>query len=76
MNHSLMKEYKVVLYQEGVVGSLLLGQSKVNPMQFSEFLNANAEEGWRVVTMEKDIRRMFLFFSREAFLVVMERERP
>jgi hypothetical protein len=74
-NGSLMKEYKVVLYQEGIVGSLFLGQSKVNPVRFSEFLNENAEEGWRVVTMEKDIRRMFLFFAREAFLVVLEREK-
>jgi hypothetical protein len=27
-----------------------------------------------VITMEKDIRRMLLFFRREAFMVVMERE--
>jgi len=69
-----MKEYKVVIYQEGMIGSLILGQSKVDPVRFSEFLNSNAIEGWRVVTMEKDIRRMLLFFKREAFLVLMERE--
>lgn len=69
-----MKEYKVVIYQEGMLGSLILGQSKVDPVRFSEFLNSNAMEGWRVVTMEKDIRRMLLFFKREAFLVLMERE--
>jgi hypothetical protein len=70
-----MKEYKVVLYQEGMLGSLLLGSSKVDPVRFSEFLNKNAQDGWRVVTMEKDIRRMFLFWNREAYLVVMERDR-
>ena len=70
-----MKEYKVVIYQEGMLGSLILGQSKVDPVRFSEFLNSNAIEGWRVVTMEKDIRRMLLFFKREAFLVLMEREK-
>ena len=70
-----MKEYKVVIYQEKMLGSLILGQSKVDPIRFSEFLNANAEDGWRVVTMEKDIRRMLLFFQREAFMVVMERDR-
>ncbi len=69
-----MKEYKVVIYQEGLLGSLLLGQSKVDPVRFSEFLNSNANDGWRVVTMEKDIRRMLLLFKREAFMVVMERE--
>ncbi len=69
-----MKQYKVVIYQEGMLGSLLLGASKVNPLKFSEFLNSNARDGWRVVTMEKDIRRMLLLWKREAYLVVMERD--
>ncbi len=69
------KEYKVVLYRENMLGSLFLGSSKVDPERFSAFLNRNAAEGWRVVTMEKENRRMLLFFDREAFLVVMERDR-
>jgi hypothetical protein len=68
-------EYKVVIYQEGMLGSLLLGGSKVNPLKFTEFLNQNAREGWRVQTMEKDNRRMLLFFSREAYVVILGRER-
>jgi hypothetical protein len=68
-----MIEYKEVIYQEGMLGSLLLGQSKVNPVKFSEFLNTNAQDGWEVVTMEKDVRRMLLFFSREGYVVVMKR---
>jgi hypothetical protein len=67
-------EYKVVVYQEGMLGSLLLGGSKVDPVRFSEFLNHNAIKGWRVQTMEKDIRRMLLFFKREAYVVVLGRE--
>ena len=70
------REYKVVLYREGMLGSLFLGSSKVDPERFSEFLNRNAAMGWRVVTMEKESRRMMLFFEREAFLVVMERDKP
>ena len=68
-------EYKVVIYRENILGSLFLGASKVDPVRFSEFLNRNGEDGWKVVTMEKEERRMLLFFSREAFLVVMEREK-
>jgi hypothetical protein len=68
-----MKQYKVVVYREGMLGSLFLGSSKVDPQRFSEFLNKNAAEGWRVVTMEKDIRRMLLLWKREAYLVVMEK---
>tara|TARA_B100000963_G_C22283765_1_gene518318 strand:+ start:380 stop:589 length:210 start_codon:yes stop_codon:yes gene_type:complete len=66
-------EYKVVIYQEGMLGSLLLGGSKVDPIRFSQFLNVQAQQGWRVQTMEKDIRRMLLFFKREAYVVVMGR---
>lgn len=69
-----MKQYKTVIYQEGMLGSLLFGASKVNPVKFSDFLNKNAQEGWRVVTMEKDIRRMMLFFKREAYVVILEKE--
>ena len=68
-------EYKVVIYQEGMLGSLLLGEAKVNPVKFSEFLNKNAEEGWIVKTMEKDIRRMLLLWKREAYVVILEREK-
>jgi len=70
-----MYEYKVVIYQEGMLGSLILGQSKVNPVRFSEFLNANAEEGWEVTTMEKDVRRMLLFFKREGYVVILRRKK-
>ena len=70
-----MTEYKAVIYQEGMLGSLLLGQSKVNPVKFSEFLNLNARAGWEVVTMEKDIRRMLLLWKREGYVVILKREK-
>lgn len=70
-----MLEYKAIIYQEGILGSLILGQSKVDPVRFSKFLNINADEGWEVVTMEKDNRRMLLFWSREGYIVIMKRER-
>lgn len=66
-------EYKVAVYRESMLGSLFLGGSKVDPVKFSEFLNRNGEEGWEVVSMEREIRRMLLFFSREAFLVIMKK---
>ena len=67
-------EYKVVIYQESLLGSLFLGSSKVNPVRFSAFLNQNAAEGWRVQTMEKDVRRMLLFWKREAYVVILSKE--
>ena len=58
-----------------MLGSLLLGQSKVDPVKLTEFLNTNASEGWKVVTMDKDQRRMLLFFKREALVIIMERDK-
>lgn len=57
-----------------MLGSLLLGASKVDPVRFTDFLNKNAAQGWRVVTMEKDIRRMLLLWKREAYVVILERD--
>ncbi len=68
-------EYKVVLYTEGLFGSIFLGESKVDPERLAEFLNVEAAKGWRVKTMERENRRTLLFFNREAFLIVMEREK-
>lgn len=70
-----MMEYKVVLYRESLLGSLLLGESKVDTKKFSNFLNTHAEDGWEVVTMEKEKRRALIFFSREAFLVILRRKK-
>ncbi|WP_309498083.1 DUF4177 domain-containing protein [Sulfurovum sp.] len=75
MNNKPDVEYKAIIYQESMLGSLFLAGAKVDPLKFSEFLNNNAKNGWRVVTMEKDIRRMLLFFKREAYVVLMEREK-
>jgi hypothetical protein len=70
-----MKEYQVLLYKEGMLGSFLFSSSKVNPERFGNYLNSQAAEGWRVVAIEREIRRMLLFWKREAFLVIMERDR-
>ncbi|MDB5490699.1 MAG: hypothetical protein JWO78_548 [Micavibrio sp.] len=68
------REYKVVIYREPLLGSMFLGGSRVDPVRYSEFLNKNAADGWRVITMEREQRRELLFWKREAFLTIMERE--
>lgn len=67
-------EYKVAIYREPLLGSIFLQGSKVNPVKYSEFLNKNGADGWRVKTMERERRRELLFFSREAFVTILERE--
>lgn len=71
-----MKEYKVIVYREGLLGSILLQGSRVDPVKYTNFLNENAQQGWRVITMERESRRELLFFKREAFLTILERDVP
>lgn len=67
-------EYKVTIYREPLLGSVFLGGSRVDPERYSNFLNKNAKEGWKVITMERELRRELIFFKREAFLTILERE--
>ena len=70
-----MKEYKIFLYSENVWASIFFNGGKVNPVKLSEALNNQAAEGWEVKALQRENRRTFLFFSREAFVFVLERER-
>lgn len=70
-----MKQYKIGIYQEPVAASILLpGGAKVDPERFAGFLNQNAQDGWRVITIERESRRTLAFFKIEAMVVVFERE--
>ena len=70
-----MKEYQVVIYQENILTAFIPGGGKVDPVRFANLLNDHAEDGWRAVTMEREIRRLFFFFAREAMVVLMERNK-
>lgn len=69
-----MKKYKVFLYTEGILSSIFFNGGKVNPIKLTEALNAQAAQGWQVKTMEKEKRRTLLFFSREAFVFILEKD--
>ncbi|MEO1723128.1 MAG: DUF4177 domain-containing protein [Pseudomonadota bacterium] len=65
--------YRVAVYREGLLSSLIFGAAKANAERFTDFLNDHATNGWRVVAVEKDVRRLLLFFTREAYVIVLER---
>ncbi len=67
-------KYRTIIYQEPLLGSIFLAGAKVDPERLTDFLNRNAAQGWRVRTMEREIRRALLFFQREAFLIILEQE--
>lgn len=70
-----MKEYKAFVYKESLLGSLFFGSSKVDPEKLTKALNDFAREGWKVISLERETRRMMLFWTREAFLLILERDR-
>ena len=70
-----MKEYKIFLYAENALASICFNGGKVNPVKLTQALNAQAEQGWEVKALQRENRRTALFFSREAFVFVLEREK-
>ena len=68
----MKKECRVVIYKEGLLGSLFC-EAKADPDKMSQFLSSYTREGWEVKTMSVERRRTALFWSREAYLFVLER---
>ncbi len=65
----MKKECRVVIYKEGLLGSLFFGEAKADPDKMSQFLSSYTREGWEVKTMSVERRRTALFWSREAYLL-------
>lgn len=74
MGDGSLMHYKVMLYKESLMGSLLFGQSNVDPENLTEFLNRQARDGWRVIHVERDQRRELLFWNRDAYMIFFERD--
>ena len=68
-------EYKVFLYSESIFSSMFLNGGKVDPENLEEQLNKLGAQGWEVVTMQRENRRTFLFWSREAFVFILKRNK-
>lgn len=68
-----MKEYKVIVFEEKGLFAIISGRGKMDPVKFSEFLNFHANGGWRVVTIERELRRKYLLFQVEAMLIILEK---
>ncbi len=68
------KEFKVITVQEGALGSILLGASKLPVRRMEEELNQWGRQGWDVSFMLIEQKRLFLFWSREAAVITLSRE--
>lgn len=70
-----MKEYKIFMYSESIFSSIFFSNGKIDPVRLTKKLNELAEEGWIVKAVERENRRTMLFYSRESFMFVLERDR-
>jgi len=71
----MVKEYKVVKYRENILKAILFGQARVSPRAFTRFLNRHSREGWSAITIDRSVEGVFLLFSRENYVVVLERDK-
>ena len=70
-----MKEYQVVIHQESAWTAFIPWGWKINPVKFAQLLNRHWQDGWSVKTCEREIRRTLIFFTVEAMVVIMERDK-
>ncbi|MEA2028515.1 MAG: DUF4177 domain-containing protein [Campylobacterota bacterium] len=70
----MAKEYRVVKYKENMIKAILFGQAKVSPKRFTKFLNNFSDEGWSAISIDRSVDSVFLLFSRENYVIVLERD--
>lgn len=69
-------EYKVECFQEGALSSMFLGNANTKLKYMEKKLNKLGVVGWRVVSVEKETQRLYLFWKREAMIVIFIRPIP
>ncbi len=67
------REYKVIHVAEGGCGTIFLGASGLPLKRIEVELNKHAAEGWQLVFMVIEMKRFWLFWSREAAIVTLGR---
>ena len=68
-------EYKIIHVAEGGCGTLLLGSSGLPLKKLESTLNAEAANGWQLVFQIIENKRFFLFWTREAVIITLGRNR-
>jgi len=69
-----MKQCKVEVIKEGVLGTLFLGSSKLPVKKIEEDMNEYGKDGWDVSFQVIEKSRMWLFWEREALIVTFVKD--
>jgi len=70
----MRKEYKIITVEEGALGTIFLGASKIPIERMEAALNQHGQEGWGVEFQLIEQKRMALFWSRESVVITLSRE--
>lgn len=71
----MVREYKVEVVQEGALGTLFFGASKLPVEKMEERMNELGRERWEVTFIIIEKKRMLLFWEREAAIITFSRTR-
>ena len=66
-------EYKIISIHENGCSTILFGSAKLPLEKITKVMNDNAKDGWRVNFQIIELKRLFLFWSRESMIVTFER---
>lgn len=67
------REYKVLHVAEGGCGTIFLGASGLPLKRIEVELNKHAAEGWQLTFMVIEMKRFWLFWTREAAIITLGR---
>ena len=70
-----MKEYTLNSVEEGAIGTLFLGASRLPLAKVESTLNKYAREGYEVAFQIVEQKRFLLFWTRESMLITLVREK-
>jgi len=70
----MKKEYKIITIEEGALGTIFLGASKIPIQKMEDILNQYGQEGWGVEFQLIEQKRMALFWRRESVVITLSRD--
>jgi len=72
-SHGARYSYEVRLVSQGVLGTLLLGRSRIRAEAVSGVLNEMGSRGYRNTFQVLESRRFLIFWQRETLIITFER---
>jgi len=70
----MKKEYQVITIEEGALGTIFLGASKISSKKMEQILNEYGQQGWSLDFQLIEQKRMLLFWKRESVIMTLSRE--